>query len=112
MPRYSPCGPSTRRTRNSDPALVAPADRRVADEQARIVGSAEVARIVTIGHIEGRHRPADGIVHPDTVGADQGEVVDLRQTIAPATQEVMNFLRTQDRRNSSGVVTPKAATRS
>ena len=49
-----------------------------------------------------RHRPAERIVHPAAIGADQGNGVDLGHPFRAAAQEFMHLLLASALRNACG----------
>ena len=54
-----------------------------------------MTRIFAIGHVDSGDGPADGVIYPHTVGTNECNIIDLRQTIGTAQQEFVDLLRLQ-----------------
>ena len=96
MPRNSACGPFTRRTRNSVGWPVAQLHHRLAEEESAIVLLLKMPGVFAIGHVALRRRPANGIVHADTIGAYQRDIINLRQALRPAAQKLVHVRRAKN----------------
>ena len=69
-----------------------PVEDRLPHEQACIVLRREMPYVVAVGQIAGDDRAAPRVIHPRSVGADQGDDVHLRQPVGAAAQVLMHRL--------------------